>query len=554
MFKSRSRKPDVKMCGNCQHKGTKVQYWCTHIECRHFVCKTCKDNSHERIRHKVLPINTTQQLSPLFLQLSELCEEHPDKKVTLVCRDHDKLICDVCESGEHQDCKLISTEKAASGVKDGTAMSSLERRMEDQTQVSKQMLNKTEEELTTLKETRIELKKRVSQIKQKSVDRLNELEEDMNTKIDCMYKICNETLTTNRESLLSSASLLLKGKIDLDFLKQNTSEFHLYQSVKFLEKSTNKEESEIRKIQIATVPTIKYCPSALASNMENLLADLGTLTLENVLVQNPELQCDQEGQSHVRDQRKLLMTNSFQRTKLGDNVGIGGGCFISGDRLLIGHYGDTKLSICNLDGSNCKTLNLDYKPGCIIPYDNDHALVSAGQEGIQIIDLTSFKPDRKIEVTGDCTGIAIAKEHIWIKNESNTLRIIDINGKILNTIKTTFDPCDICATKEGDVCCTDCDSDKVFVVTSDGKERELYSSSDLKSIGGVAVDDSGDVFIAGYSSNNIHKLNHYQQKQGIIMAVDDLINRPTGLSYNNETKELLVVNDQHQYINIYKQQ
>ena len=506
------------------------------------------------MEHAVLPIKTIKQLSLPFVELSKYCEEHTDKTVTLVCRDHDKVICDECQSNEHQDCKLISTEKAASGVKVGTAMTSLERRMEDQTQVTKQILSKTIEELRILKETTFELKQRVSQIKQKSVDRLNKLEEDMHTKIDCMYKICYETLTSNKESLMSSASLLLKGKNDLDLLKQNTSAFHLYQSVKFLENSTNKEESEIRKIQIATVPTIRYCPSELESNMERLLENLGTVTLENVLFQNPELQCDQEGQSHVRDQRKLLMTNSFQRTKLGDDVGIGGGCFISGDRLLIGHYGDTKLSICNLDGSNCKTLKLDYKPGCIIPYDNDHALVSAGQEGIQIIDITSFKPDRKIEVTGDCTGIAIAKEHIWIKNESNTLSIIDINGKILNTIKTTFDPCDICATKEGDVCCTDCDSDKVFVVTSDGKERELYSSSDLKGIGGVAVDDSGDVFIAGYSSNNIHKLNYYKQKQGLIMAVDDVINRPTGLSFNNETKELLVVNDQHQSINIYKQQ
>ncbi|CAC5399503.1 unnamed protein product [Mytilus coruscus] len=456
---SNMMKSHVEMCVNCENKDKKKAVsWCTYIECRYFVCKTCKTKFHEKMGHEVLPIKTIQQLSPSLAELSKYCEEHTDKTITLVCRDHDKMICDVCQSDLHQDCKLISPEKAASCFKGGTAMCSLERRMEDQTQVSKKILSKTVEELRTLNETKIELKQRVSQIKQKSVDRLNKLEEDMHTEIDNMYEQCNETLSKNKDSLISSASLLLKWKTDLESLKQNTSEFHLYQSVKFLEKRTNEEESEIRKNKIATVPTIRYRRSELESNMENLLADLGTVTLENVLVQNPELHCDQEG----------------------DDVGIGGGCFISGDRLLIGHYGDTKLSICNLDGSNCRTLNLDYKPGCIIPYDNDHALVSAGHE--------------------------------------------------------------------------DCDSDKVFVVTSDGIERELYSSSDLKGIGGVAVDDSGDVFIAGYSSNNIHKLYNNKQKRGIIMTVDDVINRPTGLSFNTETKELLVVNDFHQSINIYKQQ
>lgn len=61
--------------------------------------------------------------------------------------------------------------------------------------------------------------------------------------------------------------------------------------------------------------------------------------------------------------------------------------------------------------------------------------------------------------------------------------------------------------KDGDVYCTDFDS-----VTSDGQEHEIYDSPDLKNPIGVAIDDRGDVYVAGGGSNNIHKISSDGQK------------------------------------------
>ena len=72
----------------------------------------------------------------------------------------------------------------------------------------------------------------------------------------------------------------------------------------------------------------------------------------------------------------------------------------------------------------------------------------------------------------------------------------------------TFDPDNTCSNKDGDVIyCRDFSSDKVFVVTSDGKEREIYSSHALGGARGVAVDDRGNVHIAGFKLSNIHRIS-----------------------------------------------
>lgn len=94
----------------------------------------------------------------------------------------------------------------------------------------------------------------------------------------------------------------------------------------------------------------------------------------------------------------LSLTNSFMDIKGGDEVKIYTGCFIPDNRLLLNQFQERKLFVCNIDGSNPKAINLNYDSQRITLYDNDHALVSVGLGGIQIIDLTTLKPGRIVKV------------------------------------------------------------------------------------------------------------------------------------------------------------
>ncbi|VDI42101.1 Hypothetical predicted protein [Mytilus galloprovincialis] len=490
--------------------------------------------------------------SRLF-ELGKNCENHTDQSIVLYCCQHDKLICDACLPVSHQNCKyIISIEKAAKGVKDGAAISDLEGRISNLCQVTENIRSKRETTLVELEKNRKKIKKRVSEIKQNIIAHLDRLEAEMHKDIDSKYKICTEMVSRNRNSIQSSLDSLSTWKIDLKSLKQHTSDIYLFQVVKFLDAKIYQKELEIREIQTATVPILTYHPSEFESNITKLIQDLGRITIENVQIQMPLLDIDQQGQFLVRHERKLSLKHSFPTRQLGNEVSIYSGCFIPDDRLLLYQFMGKQLIVCKLDGSNSGMIDLDYEPFNICLYDKNHVVVSLGEKGIQIIDLTSFKLRRIIKVDGCCQGITSVKNKIWVKNRLQTLIIVDINGKVLNTIQTTFNPYQICVNQDGDVYCTDLDSNKVYVITSDGKEREIYSSPDLKGTEGVAIDDRGDVYVSGKSSNNIHRISNDRQKHDIVLTADNGIYRPTGLSYNIETKELLVINNGYKSINIYK--
>ncbi|XP_052092754.1 uncharacterized protein LOC127729138 [Mytilus californianus] len=545
---------DSELCDGCQcgNEDIKVVSWCS--DCSELVCNACA-RVHERMSppHKVVPMKEIQQLCSSLLKLSQNCDNHPDQKIELFCCQHDKVICDLCVPVLHLHCKpIISIENAARGVKDGTAISDVERRMDNLSKVTDTILSKTEITLEDLKKSRNNIKKRVSDIKQKVIAHLDKIEAGMHKDIDNKYKYCNDTVSRNKNSVKSSSDSLSTWKRDLKSLKQHTSEIHLFQAVKFLDTITHQKELKIREIQEATVPILTYHPSEYESNMTKLIRDLGTITVDTVSVPMPALDIDQQGQFLVRDKRQLSLAHSFHTSKLGGEVRITRGCFIPGERLLLCHKSKRKLYVCKLDGSKSKVINLDYNSERLNLYDNNHALVSLGSGGIQMIDLKKLKPRGIIKVDGNCYGITSVKDKIWVNHKSNTL-IIDITGKVLNTkpIQTTFDPYNICSNKDGDVIyCTDFASDKVFVVTSGGNERVIYSSHDLGGARGVAVDDRGDVYIAGFISNNIHRISN--DGHDIVLTADDGINEPTDLSYNCETRELLVINNNLKSVNIIK--
>ncbi|XP_063424803.1 uncharacterized protein LOC134708297 [Mytilus trossulus] len=547
---------DRKYCAGCErgNENIKAESWCS--DCTELVCKTCA-GVHKRLSppHMVVPMKEIQELSSSLLTLSKNCENHPDQKIVMYCCQHDKVICGSCVPISHQNCTAImSIEKAARSVKNGTAISDLERRMDNLSKVTEIILIQTATILVDLEMSRNKVKKRVSEIKQEIIAHIDKLEAQIYEDIDCKYKNCTEMVSENKSSITSSSDSLSTWKRDLKSLKQYTSEIHLFQVVKFLDARTHQKELEIREIQTATVPILTYHPSESESNIQKLVPDFGTITVENVQVQMPALTIDHQCQFLVGDERKLSLTHSFQTSKLGNGVNINRGCFIPGDRLLLGHNLNKQLYVCGSEGSKPKVINFNCNPRYITLYDTNHALVSMGYGDIQIIELASVKPGRIIKVGGNCRGITSVKDKIWVKNLSNTLTILNINGKVLNSIQTTFHPWEICANKDGDVYCIDRDSDIVYVVTSDGKERKIYSSPDLKDPDGVAVDDRGDVFIAGEGSNNIHRISKDGQKHDIVLTADDGIKNPTGLSYNCETRELLVVNNDYSSINIYKAQ
>ncbi|CAC5399515.1 unnamed protein product [Mytilus coruscus] len=174
--------------------------------------------------------------------------------------------------------------------------------------------------------------------------------------------------------------------------------------------------------------------------------------------------------------------------------------------------------------------------------------------------LTYFPPDLESIIEKVLQDLGT----IHIENAQVPMSVLEIDQQVLFPVKPQGDQKKLSLTNSfqtrilGDNVCIykGCfipgNSDKVFVVTSDGKEREIYTSPDLEDSQGVAVDHRGDVYVVGRGSNNIHRISEDGQEHDIVLTADDGINLPGGLSYNFETRELLVINNNYETVNIYK--
>ncbi|XP_052073509.1 uncharacterized protein LOC127711479 [Mytilus californianus] len=267
------------------------------------------------------------------------------------------------------------------------------------------------------------------------------------------------------------------------------------------------------------------------------------------------LDIDQQGQArHQSDQKRLCLLTSFKTSEIDGGVNIHCGCFIPGNRLLLANSYYDNIYVCDLEGSNVRSIELQYNPCAVALYDNNKALVSSYRRFFQIVDLDTLEPSSNIGVGLECTVITCINGNICVRDSNSSLSLVDIDGVEQRKISTTSDPSYISMNKANEIYYIADNDDKVYVTTSDWKERVFYDSPELNGLMGIAVDDNNDVYVSSVDSNAIYRIYRDGQKHDIILNEEDGIKGPMGLSYNDLTKELMVINEEGLSIMIYKMQ
>ncbi|WAR09847.1 TRI33-like protein, partial [Mya arenaria] len=96
-------------CSPCKDDGlnNEAQFFCD--QCRKYYCNNCVAHHNKLFRtHSVLGKQAVSKwvgyagLSPI-----EICDKHGDKKLDMLCEDHDELGCYVCVSLTHRMCQSI---------------------------------------------------------------------------------------------------------------------------------------------------------------------------------------------------------------------------------------------------------------------------------------------------------------------------------------------------------------------------------------------------------------------------------------------------------------
>ncbi|CAC5355812.1 TRIM28 [Mytilus coruscus] len=524
---------DKNNCAGCMRDGdtNRAPSWCS--DCSEPVCVTCA-KFHKKLSppHKIVPLEHIKRPSSDIFKLSGNCRTHNKEKIILFCCQHDKVVCDTCLSESHQSCKsIISIEKASKGVRDGTVILDLEKRLGNLTKVYENILSKQVNNQDNMEKCKEEIKTTISEIKN--------------------IKECQRNILNDREDIQSTLESVTSWKKDIDLLNPHASDIHLFQAVKYLDAKAHEEELKIHKMI-----KLKFCVQKNLSNLQTFCPSLGSIMVENTpVLASDALDIHIQAQDIVKsqdDKNKLSLICSFTTDKLGQNVAIYRGCFLPASRLLLSPFTGNKLFVCNLDGANAKSINLDYGPHSVTLYDKNRALVTSWNgRFMQTINLTTLKPGRKITIGTPCGAVTSLDGKICLSTSENSLTLTNLNGDILKKTMTKLEPFDISMNRAGDIYFTR-QFGHVYILPSRSNEPFIYS--EMSGGHGVAVGDHNCIFVAQCGSNKIIKIYRNNEVNCIesLLNADDGINSPTALSFDTETKQLMIVSENSNCIRIYK--
>jgi hypothetical protein len=180
----------AEICDHCQirDKITTSVNWC--MECEEELCSECTE-FHTALKatrnHHVVDLKLKTLYSSLLEKDSLVCEQHTDCQVEYFCVDHDELCCRDCLAKAHKSCvNTTSLDSASKGAKQSQLFSDCQKQLTSISQTYKSILKYREENVDDIIDDKQRIKENVKKIKEKFIQRINQMEKELTSKLDIL--------------------------------------------------------------------------------------------------------------------------------------------------------------------------------------------------------------------------------------------------------------------------------------------------------------------------------------------------------------------------------
>lgn len=219
------------------------------------------------------------------------------------------------------------------------------------------------------------------------------------------------------------------------------------------------------------------------------------------------------------------------------------GCTVlSSGELVFADHGNNRLLIFTRDGQLKGIITLAGNPFSVTALqDHKLAVTFHALHILQILDLkdNSSRPFRELEAP--CTGVSYSEQKIAVRIEGFGFHIIDsisletthriaVEGKSISYVS-------ICGER---LYYANWDSGKVTCCDINGKQLWELKNIMLQSPNGITTDSFGNVFITGYSSNNILIIARDGLTAKLVDSSFFSLSMPVAIHYDTDSNALLV--------------
>lgn len=513
----------INACSNCQKAF--AERWCT--MCEEIMCNDCAKKDADERYHIIVPLVQN-------LNFTSICSKHKHQQIETFCADHKQIICNYATKAFHQHCRRkrkIATEVMNTQI--NYDLSNLENLIKRKRADIEKSLTRQEASSHLVESSMISEKKCISKKKKDVISHFDSLEKYLHSEIDEKMEILRRQSTLSK-SRYDTFSVWID---DITRLKNTIPQSSLFQIIYFIKYRMKEfEESNIHSEESGQC--LKYQPAEEVLNIETTIPSLGSILFNSSTLNYPS--------SVIGKGTEVELLTSIRLKDLR----INGCCFLPLHRILTYNSAENFVHIFHFDGSLHITINVTH-PVKHVNIFNKLTLMSGSPTGLSKLDLNNFNCKEVYPLDKPCWKFACLNQNIYFMREK-TICVMHTSGYIKKEIQPHFEPTDFVISKSGHVYYTAIGSDEIFEIPLHEAQRSIYKNSKLKKVHGMVLDENDNLYVVGKESNNIHKILSDRQNATIILNESHGISSPLGISYNEASKEMMIINDAGSSVHLYK--
>ena len=459
----------------------------------------------------------------------------------------------------HRDCIDVTIlENLIKDVKTSDIFNEIEQLISEMTETIGNIRQNRETNSGAVREHKIIVENEIQELRTKINNHLDKLQENMMKELtEAQKQITNET----QELLVSldeKQNELTEYQTNVVNIRKYASDLQTYLAVKQIEKEIETHDTCLQSL----VKSHNLNQTTLSCKIDNGLKTIATNIQkfgEIVVASRPcEMiivrRKDKQAQMMVADLSAPVSVDNIQ-LKLKQKINIKGGyirgcSFLPEGRMALSCFATATVSFINKEGVELFQIGKDktgsYAYDTVYIKDNNTIAVSSGTGCIAIIDIVSSEVLAPISMDTKCFGMAIRGGTIYYCAWEKGLKMINIRDKsVSDIINSDMTYVYYVATSEDKLYYANYEKHTVICCDLHGTTLwEFNGEHVLQNPRGITVDNDGNVYVVGYTSNNVVLISPDGQRHiQLLSSKDDLV-KPCVLEYDKSTNRLLVVNEE----------
>ncbi|VDI82729.1 Hypothetical predicted protein [Mytilus galloprovincialis] len=249
-------------CGPCDYKHeTKTAVkWCT--ECAEALCLTCFE-AHRSLKvsrnHNVISIEDIDALKGIMLDISEAqrCEQH-DKPSEYFCPLHDEVVCIKCIQTNHSQCTgWLPISEAADGVKSSVTKETISQDLEDVIRNVQELIDNHKKELIANQNACKVLKGKGSKVVQSIIGKVKDLEAEFVNTVEEQEKDISGKIGSRIIEFQDKLKKIKDLRDKLNGIESYASDTQIFLGIRKISNELNDQTEEVKSVTEEPITILK---------------------------------------------------------------------------------------------------------------------------------------------------------------------------------------------------------------------------------------------------------------------------------------------------------